>query len=99
VCFSDGIFRTFLAAKYISDNVVIKHRDLCSFLQKEFAVIYGNEKWGKLYLMESRGSEDGIATGYGLDDGEVGVRVPVVNFHFSISSRLVLGSTHLLSNG
>jgi hypothetical protein len=35
--------------------------------------------------------------GYGLDDRGVGVRVPsmVKNFHVSISSRPVLGSTHL----
>jgi hypothetical protein len=37
----------------------------------------------------------GIATGYGLDDQGVGVRVPVggKNFHFSMSSRQALGST------
>jgi hypothetical protein len=43
----------------------------------------------------SRDSAVGIATGYGLDDWEVGVRVPgrVKNFHFSMSSRPALGST------
>jgi hypothetical protein len=33
----------------------------------------------------------GIATGYGLDDGGVGVRVPVGSRIFSMSSRPVLG--------
>jgi hypothetical protein len=35
----------------------------------------------------------GIATGYGLDDRGVGVRVPVGSIIFSISSRRALGST------
>jgi hypothetical protein len=43
----------------------------------------------------SRDSAVGIATGYGLDDWEVGVRVQVrvKNYYFSISSRPTLGST------
>jgi hypothetical protein len=43
----------------------------------------------------SRVSVVGIATGYGLDDGGVGVRVPVRSriFFFSKSSRPALGST------
>jgi hypothetical protein len=46
-------------------------------------------------LTVSSGSVVGIATGYGLDDRGVGVRVPVIvmNFHFSMSSRPALGST------
>jgi hypothetical protein len=43
---------------------------------------------------ESRDSSIGIATGYGLDDHGVGVRVPWgKNFHFSVSSRPVLEPT------
>jgi hypothetical protein len=43
----------------------------------------------------SRDSSVGIATGYGLDDQGGGSASPcrVKNFHFSISSRPVLGST------
>jgi hypothetical protein len=52
----------------------------------------------KKYLCRSmsRDSSVGIATGYGLDDqGGGGSSSPgrVKNFHFSISSRLALGST------
>jgi hypothetical protein len=48
-----------------------------------------------LILAMSLDSSVGIATGYGLDDRGVGVRVPesVKNFLFSTSSRLALGST------
>jgi hypothetical protein len=43
----------------------------------------------------SRGSVVGIATAYGMDVQEVGVRVPVRvnNFNFSKSSRPALGYT------
>jgi hypothetical protein len=41
----------------------------------------------------SRDSVVGIATGYGLDDRGVGVRVPVGSRIFSTSSRPTLGST------
>jgi hypothetical protein len=43
----------------------------------------------------SRDSAVGIATGYGLDDRGVGVRVSVggTNFHFSTASRPALGPT------
>jgi hypothetical protein len=42
----------------------------------------------------NRDSAVGIATGYGLDDQGVGVRVPVGSrIFFSKSSRLALGST------
>jgi hypothetical protein len=45
----------------------------------------------------SRNSAVGIATGYGLDDREVGVRVPVeTRFLLSRASRPALGSTQLL---
>jgi hypothetical protein len=40
-----------------------------------------------------RGSSVGIATGYGLDDCGVGVRVPVGSRIFSMSSRPALGFT------
>jgi hypothetical protein len=48
------------------------------------------------HLLRSRDSVVGIATGYGLDDRGVGVRVPVgvKNFPFSTSSRSALGHTH-----
>jgi hypothetical protein len=43
----------------------------------------------------SQDSAVGIATGYGLDDRRVGVRIPVVAkiFLLSMSARPVLGST------
>jgi hypothetical protein len=41
----------------------------------------------------SRDSPVGIATGYGLDDRGVGVRVPVGSRIFSMSSRPALGPT------
>jgi hypothetical protein len=41
----------------------------------------------------NRGSIVGIATGYGLDDQGVGVRVPVRSRIFSMLSRRALGST------
>jgi hypothetical protein len=46
-------------------------------------------------MHNGRDSSVGIVVGYGLDDGGVGVRVPVggKNFHFSMSSRPALGST------
>jgi hypothetical protein len=45
------------------------------------------------YYYWNRDSAVGVATGYGLDDREVGVRVPleVNNFYFSMSSRPALG--------
>jgi hypothetical protein len=46
------------------------------------------------FTLRSRDSSVGIATGYGLDDrGESSSPGRVKNFHFSISSRLALGST------
>jgi hypothetical protein len=53
-------------------------------------------------LYPRRGSQDSsvsIATGYGLDGRGVGVQVPVGSRIFSMSSRVALGSTNLLSNG
>jgi hypothetical protein len=46
-------------------------------------------------LLRSRGSSDGIATGYGLDDRGVGFRVRrgVKNIIFSILSRPAVGPT------
>jgi hypothetical protein len=38
-------------------------------------------------LLVSRGSEVGIVTAYGLDDREVGVRVPIVSEFFSSPNR------------
>jgi hypothetical protein len=48
---------------------------------------------GLLSLIERRDSVVGIATGYGLGDGGVAVRVPVGSRLFSTSSRLALGPT------
>jgi hypothetical protein len=45
-------------------------------------------------IYRSRDSIVGIATGYGLDNWGVGVRVPVRSRIFSTSSRPALGSTH-----
>jgi hypothetical protein len=47
------------------------------------------------YKNENRDSTVGIATGYGVDDRGVGVRVPdrVKNFQFSTSSRPTPGPT------
>jgi hypothetical protein len=48
----------------------------------------------KQFRKESRDSAVGTATGYGLDGGEVGVRVPVrEDCLLSIPSRLVLRTT------
>jgi hypothetical protein len=44
-------------------------------------------------FLRSRDSSVGIATGYGLDDRGVGVRVPVGSGIFSTSSRPALGPT------
>jgi hypothetical protein len=46
-----------------------------------------------IIIIRSRDSVVGIATGYGLDDRGVGVRVPVGSRIFSTSSRPALGST------
>jgi hypothetical protein len=48
---------------------------------------------GGIYRGLSRDSSVGIATGYGLDDREVGVRVLVGSRIFSKSSRPDLGPT------
>jgi hypothetical protein len=48
---------------------------------------------GELRMLGSRDSVVGIATGYGLDDRGVGVRVPVGWRIFYTSSRPVLGPT------
>jgi hypothetical protein len=54
-----------------------------------------------LILIQSRDSAVGIATGYGLDDRGVGVRVPVGSRIFSSPSRpdWLWGPLNLLSNG
>jgi hypothetical protein len=46
-------------------------------------------------ILKSRDSVVGIATGYGLNDQRVRVRIPAGAsiFHFSMSSRPALGST------
>jgi hypothetical protein len=47
-------------------------------------------------MARSRDSAVGIATGYGLDDRGVGIRVPMggsKNFYFSMSSTPALGPT------
>jgi hypothetical protein len=50
---------------------------------------------------KSRDSSVGIATGYGLDDREAGVRVPVRSRIFTSPCRpdRLCGSPNLLSNG
>jgi hypothetical protein len=50
------------------------------------------------YPVEIRDSSVGITTGYGLDDQEVGVQVPVGSRIFSSPDRL-WGQPSLLSNG
>jgi hypothetical protein len=52
-------------------------------------------------VFKSRNSVVGIATGYGLDDRRVGVRVPIGsrNFSFPCRSDRLWGSPSLLSNG
>jgi hypothetical protein len=47
----------------------------------------------------SRGSAVGIATGYGLDDREVGVRVPVGSGIFSTGPDQLWGPPNFLCNG
>jgi hypothetical protein len=56
---------------------------------------------GILQDIKSRDSVVGIVTGYGLDDREVGVRVPVGWWIFSSPRRpdRLWGSPNLLSNG
>jgi hypothetical protein len=57
---------------------------------------YKTQRGPYIYLLFNDGSRDsavGIATGYGLDDWEVGVRVPIGSRIFSKSSRPALGST------
>jgi hypothetical protein len=49
-----------------------------------------------IIIIGSRASIVGIATGYGLDDWKVGVRVPVGSRIFSTSSRPALGPTQPL---
>jgi hypothetical protein len=64
-------------------------------LFKKEGVIFDRNAFRK--ILRSRDSVVGIATGYGLDNqGGGGVRFQVgyKNFHFSISSRPALGSTH-----
>jgi hypothetical protein len=60
------------------------------------------ERWNRIYsLLRSRDSAVGIATGYGLDDRGVGVRVPVGSRIFSSPRRpdRLWGPPNLLSNG
>jgi hypothetical protein len=62
-----------------------------------------NGTFKKLFIFsssESRGSSVGESTGYGLDDGRVGVRVPVGSRTFSSPRRsdLLCGPPSLLSN-
>jgi hypothetical protein len=57
--------------------------------KKEYTVFVGTSHWKRI-----QNSSVGIATGYGLDDRGVGVRVPVGSRIFSTSSRPALGLTH-----
>jgi hypothetical protein len=47
----------------------------------------------------SRDSSVGVATNYGLEDREIGVRVPVGSRIIPTSSTSALGPPNLLSNG
>jgi hypothetical protein len=69
---------------------------LCSCLQPRIIYYYYYYYYIELNYL-SRDSVIGIATGYGLDDGGVGVPVPVRSKIFSMPSRPALGSTHPLN--
>jgi hypothetical protein len=56
-------------------------------------VIHGNNFDNDFMYFGSRDSSVGIATGYGLDDRRIGVRVPVGSRIFSTSSIPILGPT------
>jgi hypothetical protein len=66
------------------------YRAYYRFLRKRFI---DKEFWHYIQLACRRRDNVGIATGYGLDDWGVGVRVPGGSRIFSTSSRPVLGST------
>jgi hypothetical protein len=67
------------------------HIKICDFNLEDLSMYIFSEVHG-----DSRDSVVGIATGYGLDDRGVGVRVPVGSRLFSMSSRPALGSTQAL---
>jgi hypothetical protein len=75
-------------------------RDFPQFLQKYAGIIRSHDYTARYYTLQitathsrSRDSVVGIATSYGLDDREVGVRVPVGSRSFSRSSRPALRFT------
>jgi hypothetical protein len=73
---------------YISSwYTVIRHTRMYFFKNKQ--------RKKDMHIPTHRGQDSivGIAIGYGLDDQEVGVRVRVKNFHFSMWSRPALGPT------
>jgi hypothetical protein len=72
-----------------------------SFRQQHYLVMYIVTKSCSLFKYGSVCSSVGIATGYGLDDWWVGVRVPVGSRIFSSSRRpdRLCGSPNLLSKG
>jgi hypothetical protein len=75
-------------------NIILQHpvahhfrvNVLCANLSQNFKTLY-------------YGSAVGIATGYWLDDLEVGIRVPIGSRIFTKSSISFLGLTSLLSIG
>jgi hypothetical protein len=67
------------------------------FHQLEHAAFSPKRWWLSFYSLPEMVilvSSVAIATGYGLDDKGVGVRVPVESRIFCTSSRVVVGSTH-----
>jgi hypothetical protein len=99
----------FLCVRYINEGshrLGGFHSPLPKLIQRSIMIIATSDKLChasvlKLHAGEfnsgprSRESSVGIATGYGLDDQGGGSSSPggVKNFHFSMSSRLALGST------
>jgi hypothetical protein len=69
------------------ENLLCRILESCTTIHNKQNIVYMLH----YKCIESRESSVGIATGYGLDDQGVWVRVPV--FYFSMSSRLALGST------
>jgi hypothetical protein len=75
------------------NNFLESHRSVSSYFKFQKTI--------NSVLLRSRGSVAGIATGYGLDDREVGVRVPVGSRIFFSPNRpdRLWGPPNLLSNG
>jgi hypothetical protein len=80
---------------------VLKQTDITSFLALETILSLQSDDCLFNYLYVCRDSSVGIATGYRLDDREVGVRVPVGSRIFFSPRRpdRLWGPPSLLSNG